>query len=144
MPKKKKKGKNKKNRTQNLPKRVLVFKEDMQEYAKITKMLGDRRVTVVLPDSSMMLAIIPGRFRRRCWMKVGDIILVSRRDFQDNKLDVIYKYNDDEKRALETGNEIPDFFLDIHATSGENVGIILDFSPEVEDSNNVTVDINDI
>ena len=65
----------------------------------------------MLPDKSEMLAVIPGRFRKRCWMKVGDILIVSRREFQATKLDVIHKYNDEETRKLAKDHEIPEFFL---------------------------------
>lgn len=83
----------------------------MEEYAQITKMLGDRKIMVMLPDKSENLAVIPGRFRKRCWMKVGDVLIVSRREFQSGKLDVIYKYNDDETRKLAKDYEIPEFFM---------------------------------
>ncbi len=66
-------------------KRIMVYKQDMEEYAQIIKMLGDRRVTVMFPNKEEFIAMIPGRFRKRCWMRVGDIVIVSRRDFQDTK-----------------------------------------------------------
>ena len=109
MPKKKKRGKNAKNKFVR-EKREIVFAEDMQEYAIIDKLLGDRRLNVTLIDGTTKLAIIPGRFRKRKWMKQGDLILVSAREFQDSKLDVIYKYNDDEKQKLQGYGEIPPSF----------------------------------
>jgi len=36
----------------------------------------------------------------KVWINVGDIILLSVREFQDDKADVIHKYNNDEIRAL--------------------------------------------
>jgi len=114
MPKKKKSGRNSKNKKGSSPsaKRTLEFKGDLQEYVVMTKMLGDRRIMVKLPDGSEMLAIIPGRFRKRCWMKAGDVLLASYREFQDNKLDICYKYDTDEARQLARYQEIPSFFLD--------------------------------
>lgn len=41
-------------------------------------------------------------------MAAGDIILVSLRDFQDDKADVILKYTADEARALKAANELPE------------------------------------
>jgi len=119
MPKKGGKKKGKKKGSQTTEKRALTIAGDMQEYAKIMKLLGDRRITVVLPDSSEMLALIPGRFRKRCWMKVGDVIVVSRREFQNNRVDVVYKYKPDEIRKLCKQGEIPSFFMDSGATQGE-------------------------
>ena len=71
MPKKGGKKKNKKNSGPVGTKRVLIYKGDMEEYAQMTKMLGDRRIIVMLPDKTETMAIIPGRFRKRCWIKVG-------------------------------------------------------------------------
>jgi len=118
MPKKGGKKKNKKNSGPVGTKRVLIYKGDMEEYAQMTKMLGDRRIIVMLPDKTETMAIIPGRFRKRCWIKVGDVLILSRRDFQDAKLDVIYKYNDEETRRLAKENEIPEFFLDASMPDG--------------------------
>lgn len=42
------------------------------------------------------------------WINQGDIILLSLRDFQDNKADVLYKYTPDEARALKAQKEIPE------------------------------------
>ena len=113
MPNKGGKKKGKRNNASTLaPKRALIYKEDLEEYAQVSKLLGDRRLIVTLPDKSETLAIIPGRFRKRCWMKAGDIVIVSRREFEVGKMDVIYKYNDDEVRKLIKDKEIPDYFMD--------------------------------
>ena len=119
MAKKKKRGKNSKNKRGSVEiKRAIQFKDDMQEYVLMIKMLGDRRIMVKLPDTSEKMAIIPGRFRKRCWMKAGDILLASYREFQADKLDIVYKYTPDEARKLVKFNEIPPFFLaNINETS---------------------------
>tara|TARA_B110000211_G_C14014051_1_gene524546 strand:+ start:607 stop:1020 length:414 start_codon:yes stop_codon:yes gene_type:complete len=113
------KRKNKKKSNQEVKKRVIQIKKEMEDYGKIIKMLGDRRVMLVLPDTTQVIGIIPGRFRRRCWMRVEDIVLVSIRDFQKDKVDIIHKFNSSETRELTKILEIPPFFLDntISATS---------------------------
>ena len=42
------------------------------------------------------------------WVAAGDIILVSLREFQDEKGDVILKYTADEARALTAAGELPE------------------------------------
>jgi len=118
MPKKKG-GKKKSKFAEMAEKRALTVKEDMQEYAKINSSLGDRRMSVVFPDGSEKLALIPGRFRKRCWMVSGDIVLISHRDFQDNKVDIIHKYTSSEMNKLFKLGEIPAFFLDSEAKQNE-------------------------
>jgi translation initiation factor 1A len=41
-------------------------------------------------------------------MGVGDIILISLRDYQEGRADIILKYNADEARSLKSLGEIPD------------------------------------
>jgi translation initiation factor 1A len=126
MPKNAKKKKNSKNKNNNTyEKRALVYKEELQEYAKIIKMLGDRKVTLLLADGSESLGIIPGKFRKRVWMKIGDIVLASKRDYQEGKLDIIYVYNDDEKRTLVQKYEIPEFFLEENHKNNDNIGDVI-------------------
>lgn len=51
---------------------------------------------------------IRGKMRKKVWINQGDIILLSLRDFQDNKGDVILKYTADEARALKSYGELPE------------------------------------
>lgn len=128
-----KKGGKKKNGkdSESNEKRQITIKGEMEEYGKIMKNLGDRRLIVILPDSSEILARIPGRFRKRCWISIGDIVLINRRDFQEDKVDIIHKYNNDETTKLLKKGEIPAFFLDAEATRDEDV----DFSITIEEEN---------
>ena len=111
MPKNKGKGgKNRrrgKNENEN-EKRELVFKEDGQEYAQVTKMLGNGRLEATCFDGSKRLCHIRGKLRKKVWINGGDIILVGLRDYQDNKADVILKYTPDEARNLKAYGELPE------------------------------------
>lgn len=96
-------------------KRELVFKEDGQgrssaslpcckpltsyatkEYAQVTKMLGNGRLQAQCFDGETRLAHIRGKMRKKVWINQGDIILISLREFQDDKADVIVKYTVEE------------------------------------------------
>jgi translation initiation factor 1A len=89
-------------------KRELVFKEAEQEYAQVLKMLGNGRCDCMCVDGVKRLCHIRGKMRKRVWITTGDIVLVSLRDFQDEKADIILKYSADEARALKTYGELPD------------------------------------
>ena len=88
-------------------KRELVFKEHGQEYAYVEKMLGDGRLAAYCYDNKRRLCIIRGALRKRIWIGVGDTLLISLRDYQDNKADVLYKYTADEVRSLKVYGEVP-------------------------------------
>lgn len=96
-------------------KRELVFREDGQEYAQVIKMLGNGRLEALCFDGEKRLAHIRGKMRKKVrivslhsfacyltpnqvWINQGDIILLSLREFQDGKADVIVKYTPDEAR----------------------------------------------
>jgi len=51
---------------------------------------------------------IRGKLRKKVWINQGDIILISLRDYQDEKGDVIMKYSADEARSLKAYGELPD------------------------------------
>ena len=132
-----KKKKGNKNKNQTPIKRELVFAEDMQEYCLIDKLLGDRRVNLTLTDGTSQMGIIPGRFRKRCWMKVGDLVLAAQREFQDGKLDIIYKYNSEEKKRLQQLDEIPRSFINT-GTVEEDFGF--DFGTSYDEVEKVDIE----
>ena len=100
-----------KKQNEQLSKRTLEFKEDGQAYAKVLKNLGNCRLEVLMDDENTKLAIIPGRFRKKVWIQVNDVLLVSIRDFQSDKVDVIHKYIQDEVKTLVSYGEISDKWL---------------------------------
>jgi len=100
--------------------RELELKENLEEYGKIASLLGDRRVNVIFPDGTEILGHIPRRLKRqRQFVKVDDVVLVSIRDFQDNKVDIIHKYNEKEIKKLIQYGEIPESFERSHTTFGD-------------------------
>ncbi|KAJ1992413.1 Translation initiation factor 1A [Dimargaris cristalligena] len=111
MPKNKGKGGKNRRRGKNEnegEKRELVFKEEGQEYAQVTKMLGNGYVEAQCFDGIKRIAHIRGKMRKKVWINQGDIVLLSLRDFQDDKADIILKYNADEARNLKTYGELPE------------------------------------
>ena len=43
---------------------------------------------------------------KRVWICIGDTVLVSLRDYQDDKADIIHKYTSEETKTLISYNEI--------------------------------------
>ncbi|CAF9924973.1 MAG: Translation initiation factor 1A [Alectoria fallacina] len=110
MPKNKGKGGKNRRRGKNEndnEKRELIFKEEGQEYAQVIRMLGNGRLEARAFDGTKRLAHIRGKLRKKVWINNGDIILLSLRDFQDEKGDVIMKYSADEARNLKAYGELP-------------------------------------
>jgi translation initiation factor 1A len=103
-----KRGGGGRDRQKGAMKKELVFKtEGETEYAQVTKMLGNSRVeTLCIADGRTRLCKIRGSLR--VWIQVGDIVLISLRDFEDTKADVIWKYTADEAKKLKRNGALPD------------------------------------
>lgn len=78
------------------------------------------------PSSSSSTAVFAGArnadtgLTPQVWIVPGDIILLSLRDFQDDRADVIHKYTADEARNLKTYGELKsDFSINENAADGE-------------------------
>jgi len=103
-----KKGKKGKNNTSiEKIKRKLLFKEDEQEYCQITKLLGNCRVEGNCCDGKTRLCIIRGGIKKKMRIVVGSVVIVSLRDFEDGKCDIIHKYQSKEVNRLKMLDEIP-------------------------------------
>ena len=88
MPKRKIK---KKTREEELKNIKLPVANDVMGIAK--KMLGNDRLLVSCQDGKERLCRIRGKMKRRMWIRLGDIVLVSPWDFQSDKRgDIIWRY----------------------------------------------------
>ena len=88
--------------------RELLIKEEGQEYGQILRLLGNGRLEANCFDGKKRVCTIRGKMRGRVWMNSGDIILVSLREFGDEKADVIHKYYPVEAFEMQETGEIPE------------------------------------
>jgi translation initiation factor 1A len=95
-----KRRKGKKNATYSINKNDLIKKDEDQMYARVIALLGNGRLNALCDDGETRMCKIRGKMMKKDFIKTDGIILVSRRDYQDNKADVIHKYNDEEVKVL--------------------------------------------
>tara|TARA_B100001175_G_scaffold235425_2_gene201817 strand:- start:15198 stop:15623 length:426 start_codon:yes stop_codon:yes gene_type:complete len=118
-------------------KRQLEYKEDGQEYARITKMLGNSRCECKCNDGRTRLGIIRGTLIKRVWIQLNDLVLVSLRDYQDDKADIIHKYFSEEEKSLRQYGEIDQL-------SG-NSSMQADYiDSSIQESDDLDIDFDDI
>jgi len=77
-------------------------------FALASQILGGRRVTVLCEDGESRMARIPGKMRRRQWVREGDLIIVWPWDFQDSKADVKHRYTKTQAMYLSRKGVLPD------------------------------------
>ena len=76
-------------------------------FAIAEQILGGRRVTVLCADGETRMARIPGKMRRRQWVREGDLIIVWPSDFQDSKADVKHRYTKTQALYLSRKGQLP-------------------------------------
>ena len=68
--------------------------KDKQVIGIIIKLLGAARMDVQCVDGRTRRCRVPGRFRRRLWLKESNLVIVEPWDIEgETKGDVIYKYS---------------------------------------------------
>ena len=92
--------------------RQLIYKDpkEDQEYAKVTKVNGNRRFSLTCFDGVDRLGICAGNIKKRVWINNGDIVLICKWDFQtdDSKCHIVHKYESDEVKKLQSEGQFPD------------------------------------
>ena len=99
--------------------RVPLPNERINEmFAIADQILGGRRVRVVCADGETRLARIPGKMRRRQWVREGDLIVVQPWDFQDAKADVKKRYTKTQSLYLSRKGVLPEI-VDVFGSGTE-------------------------
>ena len=134
-----KKHKRNKKQSDTFEKTLRLKDEDEgQEYAQITKCLGNCRFTVMCFDGKERLATMCGSMRSRKFINQNDIVLVSLREWQDDKCDIIDNYDDNHTKQLTSKGLVPDSIkLDLDKSNDielddDNLGFT--FSTDMPDS----------
>jgi translation initiation factor 1A len=83
---------NSENQDEQTPTRVRLPK-GKELIGRIVQRLGGNRMDVKTTDGKTRNCRVPGRYRRRLWLRPKDIVIIIPDQFDDKKGDVIYKYN---------------------------------------------------
>jgi len=110
MPRGNQKGgkKHKRGKKDNQYSKPLRIKEEGQEYAQIKTCKGNCRFDVICFDGKERIAILCGSMRKKKFVNPRDVVLVSIRDFQDDKCDIIDVYDYSHITMLKEQGQIPD------------------------------------
>lgn len=111
-------------RRQKTPRtRELVYADDGQHYGVVLKMLGNGRCMLKCSNGLEVIGVIRGKMKFRAWVHADDLVLVSERDFQDNKMDIIHVYPPEHVRTIVEQEHITLF----ESESKDTEEIIFDF-----------------
>ncbi len=79
-------------------------------------LVGGSRLEVMCEDGVKRLARIPGKMKRRMWIREGDLVIVKPWDFQNDKADVVWRYTKTQAEYLSRKDMIPKQ-IDVFSTS---------------------------
>jgi translation initiation factor 1A len=83
--------------------------DEFQEYGIISKVLGGYHYDVKTIDGISFQGRLSGKLRQYTRVKNGDLVLLSLRDFQKDKCDIIFVYDDDDVKKLYKEGSIPTY-----------------------------------
>ena len=99
---------------------TLPNKKINEMFAIADQILGGRRVRAVCDDGESRLARIPGKMRRRQWVREGDLIIVQPWDFQDSRADVRMRYTKTQSIYLSRKGVLPEI-VDLFGMSDDQL-----------------------
>ena len=106
-----------------------IEKQPDQMYARILRNLGGRNMLVYCNDNKIRLCHICGAMKKFTWLNVGDLVLISVRDFEKKpeagskeyeKGDIIVKYDSEHLGKLKKQPDInPKLFMMLETVDGK-------------------------
>lgn len=71
------------------------------------QLLGASRIKVMCADGKSRLGRIPGKLKKRMWIREGDLLIVKPWEFQDDKCDIRHRYMRTESTYMSRKGMIP-------------------------------------
>ncbi len=67
----------------------------------VSSMLGAGHIKVRCEDGEERLGRIPGKMRKKIWIKEGDVVIVVPWPFQKDRADIVWRYTNPQVEWLE-------------------------------------------
>lgn len=118
-----------------------------EEYAYIKKLLGNCRMQVITNSGIDAIGIIRGslrKFNKRLLIEVGDIVVISKRDFQISKVDIVHKFNSEQVQNLISENKLSNIILNFYNNTNTNSNSYLNDVKNDVISNSKYIDFGEI
>ena len=87
---------------------VLPNKRKGEMFGIVEKLAGASRLNVMCEDGFTRNCRIPGKMKKRMWIREGDLVIVKPWPFQNEKADVVYRYTQTQANYLSRSRMLPD------------------------------------
>lgn len=88
-----------KEQEQQMPSRVRMPRHG-QLIGIVLERLGGKRMSIKTTDNKVRNCRVPGRFRRKFWLRPGNIVMIEPWPDDDSKGDIVYQYRKNETAQL--------------------------------------------
>jgi translation initiation factor 1A len=106
--------------------RELELPDTCQEFAIVQEMLGNGRVRIIFEDKQSRIGRICGSMRKyksKVLIESGDLVIISKRDYEKDKVDIIHKYALDEANKLTYEGYLPEYLYKVFTKDDKfNIG----------------------
>lgn len=127
---------NAKQRAKASRNRTIQEPEEDQDYGVVQDMLGNARLRALCSDGVVRMGRIRGSMRKyagKVIIEKGDLIIISKRDFEEDKVDVIHKYTHEESSKLLRNRMLPEAIVKEINKTDVDVGTSHDYVVFLED-----------
>lgn len=67
-------------------------RKELEMFGIVTQLLGSNNIRIMCEDTQERVCRIPGKMKKRVWMRLNDIVIVKLWDFQPSKADVVWRF----------------------------------------------------
>ena len=85
----------------------LPHKKDGEIFGIADQLLGASRIKVMCADGKSRMGRIPGKTKKRMWIREGDLLIVQPWEFQDEKANILYRYTKTQSMYLSRKKMLP-------------------------------------
>ncbi len=87
---------------------ILPNKKKGEMFGIVEKLSGASRLEVMCEDGYTRNSRIPGKMKKRMWIREHDLVIVKPWEFQSEKADVVYRYTQTQANYLSRNNLLPE------------------------------------
>jgi translation initiation factor 1A len=89
---KKKAEQQKQQNTEETIRRTKLPRGELEMFGVVTQLHGAGQIKVLSTDGKERNCRIPGKMKKRVWIRDADIVIIKLWDFQPSKADIIWRY----------------------------------------------------
>ncbi|TFG57273.1 MAG: translation initiation factor eIF-1A [Methanomassiliicoccus sp.] len=82
-------------------------KKEGEMFGIADQLLGASRIKIMCADGNSRMGRIPGKIKKRMWIREGDLVIIRPWDFQDEKCDVLYRFTKTQSSHLSRRKVLP-------------------------------------